>query len=371
MSGSGGSPQPDPTERPSRPAAPEHAARAVWAALAANLVIMLAKAAVGVLSGSPAMYAEAAHSAADSLNELFLLASLRRSRRAADAEHPFGYGMERFFWSLLAAVGIFVTGGIFSFYQGIRSWLRPEPESPHGYALALGVLAVALVAEGSSLVKALVERRRQQAADTGRPASGTAAGGGATGGGGADGSTADSGTADDGTTDGARDPALRTIVAEDATAVAGVLTAALGIGLHAATGVARWESAASLAIGVLLIYVAFRLAAAAQSELIGEAVGPAFRQELREVLAAQEEIDAVLDLLSMRLGPDSTLLAARVDLRAGFDSEEIELACLRIKDVLRGRWPELDHIFLDITDAPTERRAASARSRPGAGQSAP
>jgi divalent metal cation (Fe/Co/Zn/Cd) transporter len=103
------------------------------------------------------------------------------------------------------------------------------------------------------------------------------------------------------------------------------------------------------------------LATVAQRELIGEAVDPAVQQELRDFLDRQEEIDTVLDLLTMRLGPESTLLAVRVDLQGGFDSEDVELVCMRIKGSLRERWPELDHVFLDITDAPTERRAAEAR----------
>ena len=329
---------PDRDRTPDGGGTPDHAAGAVWAALAANLAIAAAKTAAGLLSGSPALYAEAAHSAADSLNEIFLLASLRRSRRAADAEHPFGYGMERFFWSLLAAVGIFVTGGCFSFYQGIRAWMHPQPESAHGYVIALGVLAISLVAEGSSLLKALVQRRRRRdSINAGRAGE------------------------DAPTTGVGEDPALRTIVAEDSTAVAGVLLAAAGVGLHLLTGNARWEAAASAAIGALLIYVAFRLAVVAQRELIGEAVDPVVQQELRDFLDRQEEIDTVMDLLTMRLGPESTLLAVRVDLHGGFDSEDVELVCMRIKGSLRERWPELDHVFLDITDAPTERRATEAR----------
>lgn len=320
--------------------APDHASGAVWAALTANLTIALAKAVAGVFSGSPALYAEAAHSVADTLNQLFLLTSLRRSRRAADAEHPFGYGKERFFWSLLAAVGIFVTGGCFSFYQGVRAWIDPPVETSYGFVVALGVLGVSLLAEGASLVKALVQRRRRREA-----AARTARGG-----------------HEGGATGLGEDPALRTIVAEDSTAVAGVLLAAAGVGLHLVTGDGRWEAFASLAIAGLLVYVAFRLAVVAQGELIGEAVDPAVRRQLREFLDGQAEIDTVLDLLTMRLGPDSTLLAVRVDLHGGFDSEEVELVCMRIKKSLRERWPELDHVFVDITDAPTERRAAARRS---------
>ena len=110
----------------STPDAPQNDHRTrvtVLVALAANLVIAIAKAVGGVIAlqrDSPALLSEAAHSVADSMNEVFLLAALRRSRRPADARHPFGYGKERFFWSLLAAVGIFVMGGCFSFYQGSR-----------------------------------------------------------------------------------------------------------------------------------------------------------------------------------------------------------------------------------------------------------
>ena len=114
-------------------------------ALAANLVIAVAKAVGGLAASSPALLSEAAHSVADSLNEVFLLAALRRSRRPADRRHPFGYGKERFFWSLLAAVGIFVMGGCFSFYQGVEALRNGSEEDLSGYVAGLIVLA-ALVA---------------------------------------------------------------------------------------------------------------------------------------------------------------------------------------------------------------------------------
>src|SRR3954452_6613325 len=127
----------------------------VLVALGANLVIAAAKAAGGLISGSPALLSESAHSVADSLNEVFLLASLSRSRRKADSRHPFGYGKERFFWSLLAAVGIFVMGGCFSFFQGFEALKGGAEESPSGYVAGLVVLGVALLSEGVSLLRAL------------------------------------------------------------------------------------------------------------------------------------------------------------------------------------------------------------------------
>lgn len=286
----------------------------VLVALAANLVIAVAKAAGGLLSGSPALLSEAAHSVADSVNEVFLLAALRRSRRPADARHPFGYGKERYFWSLLAAVGIFVMGGCFSFFQGFEALRSDGHETSGGYTVGLVVLGVALIAEGASLLRALHQVRGQK--------------------------------------DGARDPALRTVVAEDSTAVVGVLLAMAGMVLHLVTGNVAWEGGASLGIGGLLVYVAFRLGRDARDQLIGEAVDPGLREGIRELLAEQSEIDNVAALLTMRLGLDSVLVAARVDLAPGIESEEIERVCVRIKEAVVGKWPQADHVFLDITNAP-------------------
>ncbi|MFF3557656.1 cation diffusion facilitator family transporter [Streptomyces tsukubensis] len=284
----------------------------VLVALAANVLIAGAKTAAGLVAGSPALLSEAAHSVADSLNEVFLLVAVRRSRRPADTRHPFGYGKERYFWALLAAVGIFVMGGCFSVYQGVQAFRTERQESLTGYVAGLAVLGVALLAEGASLVRALHQARRE----------------------------------------GAGDPALRTVIAEDSTAVAGVLIAAAGIGLHLVTGDVAWEGAASLGIGLLLGYVAYRLAREARDRLVGEAVAPRLRDGIRGHLAAQPEIDNVAELLTMRLGLDSMLVAARVDLVPGLDSETVELVCVRIKRSVTARWPQADQVFLDITEAP-------------------
>ncbi|MEV7053230.1 cation diffusion facilitator family transporter [Streptomyces anulatus] len=286
----------------------------VLVALAANLVIAAAKTVGGLASGSPALLSEAAHSVADSLNEVFLLAALRRSRRPADARHPFGYGKERFFWALLAAVGIFVMGGCFSFYQGLSALRRGDHESPEGYTAGLIVLGVALVSEGTSLARALHQGRREKP--------------------------------------GALDPALRTVIAEDSTAVLGVALAMAGMVLHLTTGSVVWEAAASLGIGLLLVYVAFRLGRDARDQLIGEAVDPELRDDLAGFLTRQGEIDNVAELLTMRLGMDSVLVAARIDLAHGIDSERVEEVSMRIREAMADRWPQADQVFLDITNAP-------------------
>ncbi|WP_051127164.1 MULTISPECIES: cation diffusion facilitator family transporter [unclassified Streptomyces] len=289
----------------------------VLVALGANLVIAVAKAVGGLIATSPALLSEAAHSVADSLNEVFLLAALHRSRKPADRKHPFGYGKERFFWSLLAAVGIFVMGGCFSFFQAFEAFTSGGQEESHtGYVVGLAVLGVALVAEGSSLIRAVHQVRAQ-------PGDGIGS-----------------------------DPALRTVLAEDSTAVLGVLLAAGGMALHMVTGHIEWEAGASLVIGLLLVYVAYGLGRSARDQLIGEAVDPDLRSGIHELLDAQDEIDYVAALHTMRLGMDSTLVAARIDLAPGIDSERLELVSERIKGEVRERWPEADQVFLDVVEAP-------------------
>ncbi|MFF3763760.1 cation diffusion facilitator family transporter [Streptomyces sp. NPDC001922] len=308
----------------------------VFVALAANLVIAVAKAAGGVFAHSPALLSEAAHSVADSLNEVFLLASLKRSTRQPDEEHPFGYGKERYFWSLLAAVGIFVMGGCFSFFQGIEALHATEQETGAGYTAGLVVLGVALIAEGASLVKALLQVRGQ-ARRAGRGMVRQLRAG--------------------------MDPALRTVLAEDSTACLGVVLAIVGMALHLATGDPVYEAWASLLIGGLLVFVAYRLGKDARKQLIGEAVAPALRRDLRVFLEAQPEVDTVTTVLTMRLGLEDTLVAARIDLVGGLDSEEVEEASERIKAAMREHLPVSDQIFLDITDASAADRARARRER--------
>ncbi|WSZ86851.1 cation diffusion facilitator family transporter [Streptomyces sp. NBC_00859] len=300
------------------------------------MVIALAKAVGGLFAGSPALLSEAAHSVADSLNELFLLASLKRSARAPDAQHPFGYGKERYFWSLLAAVSIFVMGGCFSFFQGIEAMQSGSSETHTGYLVGLAVLAIALIAEGSSLVRALVQVRGQARA-TGRSMLGAIRAG--------------------------SDPTLRTVLAEDSTACFGVLVAMVGMALHMITGKVAYEAWASLVIGALLVYVAYQLAKSSRGQLIGEAADPALRQAIQEFLEQQPEIDMVSRLLSMQMGTQSTLVAARIDLVGGLDSEEVEDVLVRVKADLTKRWPIADQIFLDVTDASAKDRARARIER--------
>jgi len=307
---------------------------AVGFGLAADLLIAALKTAGGLVTTSPALLSEAAHSGADALNQLFLLVALRGSRRLPDAAHPFGYGKERFFWSMLAAVGIFVTGGCFSFCQGLRTLIEREPGQQR-FGVAFAVLAVCFCAEGVSAARAALQARSDgQAHGRGMVAElrrGT-------------------------------DPAMRTVFAQDATAVLGVVVAAAGVAAHELTGSPAWEGAAALVIALELAFVGCRLGRRAKRLLIGEAADPALRLKAHQFLQAQPEIDIVLAVLAMRLGPDSALLAARADLADGLDSDEVEAVSGRIKAELTARFPVFDQVFIDITDATAADRARAVAS---------
>src|SRR4051812_2337030 len=132
---------------------PSESHKTVYVALAANAGIGVAKLAAGLISGSSAMLAESAHSAADTTNQLLLLASLNLAERPADEAHPFGYGKERFFWSFLAAVSIFVSGALFSIYEGVRRIVHGGADDTH-LGIAFAVLAVGVVLGGSWLMPA-------------------------------------------------------------------------------------------------------------------------------------------------------------------------------------------------------------------------
>jgi cation diffusion facilitator family transporter len=297
--------------------------RTVLLAGAANLSIAVAKFVAGLLSGSTALLAEAAHSVADTLNQVFLLTALKRSRKPADARHPFGYGMERYFWSLLAAVGIFVLGAGFSIAEGLRAVLNPEPVA--ALAVVYSVLAISFVLEGTSWLKA-VRQVRQEAAEEGVPA-----------------------------LEHLRDsaePAVKTVAFEDTAALIGLVLAAVGVTLAAVTGEEFWDGAASIAIGGLLVVVAWALGSENKAMLIGQALSPQVEEQIRATIAGTAGIDGVVELLSLRLAPDQVLVVVRVDLdNATTTGAAVEQLSEVVDEQVRRRFPMVRHLFLDPTPA--------------------
>ena len=297
----------------------------------ANLAIAVAKLAGGLISGSTAMMAEAAHSFADTLNQVFLMAALKRSKKPADIQHPFGYGMERYFWSLLAAVGIFVLGAGYSIYEGVRAIIKPDELT--GLVIAYVVLGVSFVFEGISWLKAVRQLRGEaQAQDRSMLQHMNLT----------------------------TDPTAKTVAFEDTAALIGIVLAAVGITLHAITGQGFWDGAASVAIGVLLIGVAYALGKQNKAYLIGQSVSEGLRDGIRAEIESAPGVDEVIEVLTMRLGPEEVLVAVRVDLDDSASGGDLEDHADEVDRRVRERFPEVRHIFLDPTDATRDTSDTSA-----------
>jgi cation diffusion facilitator family transporter len=297
----------------------------VLVAGAANLLIAVAKLAAGLASGSAAMLSEAAHSIGDTMNQGFLMAALRRSRKEPDEEHPFGYGMERYFWSFLAAVGILVLGAGFSAYQGVKALASSEP--PGSPTWSFVVLGLSFVFEGTSLVRALWQLR---------------------------GDARGAGVGMFGYLRHEADPALRGVVWEDGVALVGLLLAGGALALDAATGGRTYDGLASLAIAGLLVVAAYGLGRQNQEYLIGKAAPQPLREDITRLIASTDGVDSVLELLTMRLSPDQVLVAARVDLADHLSPEELEHAADDVEGRIRVRFPEVRYVFLDPTPDSSE-----------------
>ncbi len=293
--------------------------RTVLIAGGANVIVAAAKLAAGLLTGSSAMLAEAAHSVADTMNQVFLLTSLRRGNRPADERHPFGYGQERYFWSLLAAFGIFIAGAGFSVFEGL---LTLSHGGGHSFTIAYIVLGVAFVAEGTSFLRAYHQ---------------------------VSGEARSSDTQVIEHVRGSRDTTVKAALFEDSTAVVGLLLAGGGLVLQQLTGSPVWDGGASIAIGVLLVVVAFRLGLDSRDLLIGESADPRVLQMIRNEICDTPGIDTLLDLLTMHLGPDHLIVAARVALDDEISADRAEDLADEIDKRLAEKLPVTPHVFIDPT----------------------
>lgn len=295
--------------------------RTVRIALAANAVIAVAKLVGGLVSGSAAMLAEAAHSVADTTNQGFLLVSIHLGQRDASPDHPFGHGQQRFLWTFMAAVGMFLAGAVFAIGYGVYA-LAGEAGAGSGHTIAYGVLGCAFVAEGTSWLRALRQTRREgRAAGMGVLAYARAT----------------------------RDPSVKLVLFEDTAALVGVLVAAAGIGLDQATGSQLFDPAASIMIGLVLVAVAAWMGHDAGHLLVGASARPAERETVERVIEEFPEIESVIELLTLVLGPRALLVAARVDLRDAIDSERVEEISAEIDQRLREAVPDVTEVFLDAT----------------------
>jgi cation diffusion facilitator family transporter len=290
--------------------------KSVFAALGANTAIAIAKFAAAAISGSTSMLAEAFHSLADTGNQALLLLGIKRAARPADEAHPFGHGKARFFWGLLVAVSLFTFGGGFSIWQGVSGLVNghevPDP------TVALIVIAFAICFEGyawRTAWKQLDESRRGRGVWAALRYS--------------------------------KDPEVLTVLAEDTAAISGLLVAAAGITLASLTGESAFDAIGSILIGLILLAVAFLLGREEGALLIGEAVDPQVREAIDRAIEGVDEVDGVLEVLTMHLGPDEFLVVADVRFRDELDTQHIAQAIDRVEAAIREAAPGASRIYVE------------------------
>jgi cation diffusion facilitator family transporter len=262
--------------------------RAIVAAFLANLGIALSKFVAFVITGSASMLAESIHSVADTGNQGLLFLGGKRSRKQPTAEHPFGFGSERYFWAFIVALVLFTLGSMFALFEGVEKLIDPhELDSP---IWAFGVLGVAIVLEGLSLRTAHREAApNRQGRSWWRFIRTT------------------------------KSPELPVVLLEDTGALVGLLFALVGISLAEITGNPRWDALGSIGIGLLLGVIAVILAIEMKSLLIGESVTPGVEARIREAILDGAEAKRIIHLRTLHLGPDDVLLAAKLE----FASDDI------------------------------------------------
>ncbi|WP_200213303.1 cation diffusion facilitator family transporter [Micromonospora coerulea] len=287
---------------------------------AANLAIAIAKLVAGLISGSAAMLSEAAHSVADTTTEVLLYLALRRGARPADTRHPFGYGKESYVWAFLAALFTFVAGAGFAITHGVTTILVHRHTGD--YLASYVVLAISFAIESVSLARALRQVRsesRRWRASPRRYLRLTA------------------------------DTTVKAVFLEDSAALTGLLLAGAGLGLSHLTGDELYDGIASILIGVLLLVVATILARSNISLLVGRAVSDRVHREIERELTGLPTVDRIDTLMTMLLGPEQILVAAKVDFHDDATGADIEAAADEAERRLTDRYPEIGYVFLDPT----------------------
>lgn len=291
--------------------------KSIYAAIIGNGLIAVTKFVAAALTGSSAMLSEGVHSLVDTGNGGLLLLGLKRSTREADDLHPFGYGKEVYFWTLIVAMLIFAGGGGVSVYEGIRHVLHPsELGDPTVNYIVLGL---AFVFEGWAWSVALKEFRATKGGHTIWEAIRRE-----------------------------KDPTAFAVLLEDSAALAGIVVAALGIFLGHALEMPILDGAASVVIGIILAAVAVILARESRGLIVGESAFPEVVQGARRIAREDEAVDSVSRILTMHLGPDEVILAVDLRFRRGLSASDVAAAVDRVETAIRKAHPVVRYVFLEV-----------------------
>ncbi len=306
------------------------------AALSSNLAIAASKFVAFAISGSSSMLAEGVHSVADSGNQILLLIGGRKARRAADEEHPFGYGRERYIFGFLVSIVLFTVGGVFAIYEGIEKVTHPHKLEE--WYWPLGVLIFAIFAEGYSFRTAVRESRETKGKQSWPAFVRTA-----------------------------KAPELPVVLFEDFGALIGLAFALAGVGLSVATGDGVWDGVGTLAIGSLLVCIALVLSMETKSLLLGEAASPAAVAGIRSALVDGVKVTRVIHMRTLHLGPEELLVAAKIAVRPELTAASVAEAINAAEARVRAAEPIARVIYLepDIYSAEEAAHGADPEATPG------
>ena len=294
----------------------EGSTRAILAALLANAGIAVAKFVGFAVTGSSSMLAEAVHSVADTANQGLLLLGKRTSQRKADAEHPSGYGRDRYFYSFVVALVLFTLGSVFALYEGYHKITHPEElTSP---VVAVAILVVAIGLEGYSFRTAMVESRPLKGSIGWWRFIRTS-----------------------------RNPELPVVLLEDTGALIGLVFALTGVGLTMLTGEPVWDGVGTVAIGVLLGVIAVILMVEMHSLLIGEGATVQEDKAIRAALEQTENVDRLIHIRTQYLGPDELLVGAKIALAADTDLATVAATIDAAEAAVRAAVPAAKVIYLE------------------------
>ena len=281
------------------------------------MTIAVAKGTAAGLTGSPALFAETLHTVADAGNEVLLWIALRRSNRPADPTHPLGYGPERYYWALLAAVGMFVVGGALSVWEGVNALVHP-PELEAFWAGVI-VLGIALTLDSVSRTVALRQLRRyaERRGVTVRLLLRESP-----------------------------DPTVVTVYLEDTIDVLGAALALVALVLHRVLESAVPDALVTIVIGLLLGYIAVRLTSRNRQLLANQAIPDRYMDQLRDRLTGAAGVEDVPRLEAIYLGPGEVLVAADVRMEDGLSGDEVSAVLARIRDEAARELPVIARLYL-------------------------
>ena len=299
--------------------------KVIYAALGGNGLIAITKFVAALFTGSSAMLSEAIHSGVDTGNQGLLLYGLKRSGRVADRQHPFGYGMELYFWAFVVALLIFAVGSGVSIYEGVLKLLDPHPLT--SVYVNYIVLALAIVFESVAWYIAYREFQRRKGSRSlwrGIRAS--------------------------------KDPSIFAVLLEDTAALLGLVIALVGIFLGEYLGIPELDGVASILIGLLLAAIAIILAIETKGLLVGESADPKLVERLQLTAGKSEGVRQVNEVLTMHLGPRDILLNISIEFEDRLSAEELEDEIERMEQRIRKAIPEVKRIFVEAQSRQSHRR---------------